>query len=233
MATDVRIQPLFDDPKEMQKYIESRGFDEFLRFTGYSDHCEVTFPTAECARNFRDSFDGKTIRGHVIEVRVLRPAGQPRTRRPPGMRSRTIAVSGYPPGLLTDRNLWDHFCRLGFVRQIECCGSTGYIQFDTEDDALNAFNDMDDAVIRDSVVRVDVVPDRTLNLPHLVIPLGVEEREEAKVPIRPRNQPPPRPPPPKGFDAGFRPRKPKDFEKPSARPRDRHEEPKCRNYERG
>jgi hypothetical protein len=187
----VRLSPLFGEPRAMQDYIEGCKFDDYLRFSVYEDYCVITFATPDRQDAFVDYFDGRTLGGRLlradpIDARPARPRPAP-PRRLPRLSSHTIAVKGYPPHLLSDRNLWDHFCRLGFIRQIECRASTGYIQFDTEKDALEAFDAMDEATIEGSVVQVDVVEDRMLNLPTVVIPLSVVDREDAPVPPRPRD----------------------------------------------
>jgi hypothetical protein len=138
-------------------------------------------------------------------------------------------VNGYPPHLLTDRTLWDHFCEIGFVRQIECRGPTGYIQFDTEGDALEAFDAMDEARVEEAVIQVDIVEDRVLNLPNVVIPLTAVEREEPQVPPRPRE---PRPGRMQGRQDSRqrRPHPEKREDRRGGRPQE--DRPRVRDYER-
>jgi hypothetical protein len=82
------------------------------RFIVYEDSCVVAFATPVREDAFVDCFDGG---------RVGAPAVAHERRE------------WVPPCLLSDRSLWDDFCRLGFVRQIECRGAAGCVQFDTFD----------------------------------------------------------------------------------------------------
>jgi hypothetical protein len=192
---DVYLGPRFSEPRDIQEYLDNQGFEDFTRFQAFDDYCIIRFSRRDRALAFTNAFNGRAVSGKVLEAYIVPqsgaatpPARPQRGRRQPRLASHTISVKGYPPELLTDRNLWDHFCRVGFIRQIECRGGTGYIQFDTEADALSAFEDMDDATVGDAVIRVDVIPDMLLNLPNVAIPLAIEEREEQRVPVRPRER---------------------------------------------
>jgi hypothetical protein len=47
---------------------------------------------------------------------------------------------------------------------------------------------MEDAMVASHVTSVNVIPDRLLNLPNVVILLSVEEKEKSGIPVRPRDR---------------------------------------------
>jgi hypothetical protein len=230
---DVYLGPRFSEPRNIQEYLDNQGFEDFTRFQAFDDYCIVRFSKPDRALAFSTAFNGRAVNGKILEAYIVPQSGAAtQTVRPPRIASHTISVKGYPPELLTDRNLWDHFCRVGFIRQIECRGDTGFIQFDTEDDAQNAFEDMDDATVGDAVIRVNVVPDMLLNLPNVVIPLAIEDMEEQRVPVRPRERD--RQTQQQRPHDGHRGRRRRDRDKAAGRPRDRVSDPRrSRAYEQG
>jgi RNA recognition motif-containing protein len=151
------------------------------------------------------------------------------------MRSHTISVKGYPSDLLSERRLWEDFCRIGFVRQIEVRNNTGYIKFDTEEDAVRAFDELDEAKIEQRSIRIEVIEDRELNLPEVIIPLIALEKVERDVPPRPKDQPKRSKKKKKRVPEGrplFDPNYERETVRDYAKPWNLDSEPKGRDYER-
>ena len=88
--------------------------------------------------------------------------------------SRTLLVKGYPAHV-AKRDVWNDFKSFGYLKQIEVRENIVYLQYDTEDDAINAL--MKSAKHDSPLVKyhIELIPDRPLNIPRFVIPLVVED----------------------------------------------------------
>jgi hypothetical protein len=181
-GVSVALSPLFDDRKNIISFIENNGFTDYTGFQLYEDYVFVTFPEYAVAQQFVEKIDGVRANGYKLNARIvperLRERGRddhsPRPRGRP-IRSKTVAVQNYPPEYLGDRNLWNDFREVGFIRQIEVRRATGYIQFDSEADAFRAVEEMDGRRLSGSRITVELIPDRILNLPNVVVPLIMPE----------------------------------------------------------
>jgi hypothetical protein len=164
----------------------------------------VYFSDLGRARGFADCFDGMRVNRYRIEAYIPhdREGEKPREKDHsnsreqeyererhrgdvPGpkrssrtLRSKTVSVKGYPREYLGDRNLWNDFRETGFIRHIEVRGDVGYIQFDSENDALACVESMDGRTLTGSRISVKHIPDRILNLPDIVVELMVPEKEQ-------------------------------------------------------
>ena len=182
----VLIRPPFGEPNQMIETFVRNGFDDYGHFEVYSDYCFIYFDTNSRAREFTSLFNNYQTRYGPIEAYIYTsPPDLPREYiyryEPNIIHSRTVAVKNYPYEILRERNIWDDFRETGFIRQIEVRGYTAYIQFDAEEDALNAIRIMRGRRIRGIPIDVDLIPDRILNLPNIVVPLIVaDERPTEK-----------------------------------------------------
>jgi RNA recognition motif-containing protein len=197
-GVSVSLRPLFDDRKNIVSFIERSGFVGYTGFQLYDDFCFVTFPEYSVAQRFVSQVDGVRVNGYTVSASIVpdRSRDSPTPReprrddpsprpRPRGPRSKTVAIKNYPVDYLGDRNLWHDFRDLGFIRQIEVRRSTGYIQFDSESDALNAVDHMDGRRLNGSRITVELIPDRILNLPNVVVPLIVADPPRERAPREP------------------------------------------------
>lgn len=189
----VIIHPPFDELNKMVDLFQSKGFDDYLKFYVYKDHCDILFKSYSRAQDFIDYFDNYHINSiHIsasmsknkinqyIDVDFKKSSNDNHGKiqsRIPKIHSKTVAVKNYPIDELTDRNIWNDFRTTGFIRQIETRGSTAYIQYDTEDDALDAIDSMDGVFILGSRISVELIPDRILNLPDVVVPLIIADKQ--------------------------------------------------------
>jgi RNA recognition motif-containing protein len=178
------LSPLFDDRKNIIAFVESEGFLDYTGFQLFDDYCFITFRDFLSAQTFVDKVDGIRMNGYKLSASIVQERSRwdepsPRSRAR-GPRSKTIAVTNYPREYLGDRNLWNDFREVGFIRQIEVRRSTGYIQFDTEADAINAVEEMDGRRLSGSRITVEMIPDRILNLPNVVVPLIVPDSEKER-----------------------------------------------------
>jgi RNA recognition motif-containing protein len=177
-GVSVSLSPLFDDRMNIVAFIERNGFLDYTGFQFYEDSCFVTFADSKTAQEFVDKIDGKRANGTTLRAEIVagrawesrRDSPSPRPS-PRGMHSRTIAVKNYPAQYLGDRNLWEDFREIGFIREIEVRRNTGYIQFDTESDAIHAVENMNGRRLSGSRITVELIPDRILNLPNVRVPL--------------------------------------------------------------
>jgi RNA recognition motif-containing protein len=173
----VALSPLFDDRKNIVAFIEDNGFMDYTGFQLYEDYCFITFPEFSIAQRFVETMNGIRTNGCKLSARIVSERSQPRWEepsprpRPRGVRSKTVAVRNYPAVYLGDRNLWNDFRETGFIRQIEVRRPTGYIQFDSEEDAIHAVEEMDGKRLNGSRITVEMIPDRILNLPNVVVQL--------------------------------------------------------------
>jgi RNA recognition motif-containing protein len=184
------LHPLFADRKNIIAYIEDNGFHNYTGFQMCEDYCFVYFPDMDSAQAFVDKLDGARVAGRSLSVYIAQDRGHerrhddpsPRPRSSRAIRSRTIAVKNYPADYLGDRNLWHDFRETGFIRQIEVRRGIGYVQFDTEADAVNAVAEMNGRRLSGSRITVELIPDRILGLPNVVVPLIYPEaqREQAR-----------------------------------------------------
>jgi RNA recognition motif-containing protein len=83
---------------------------------------------------------------------------------------------------LNDRALYNDFYAVGYLKQVEVdkTAGIGYLQFDTEEDAQNAVRKNDGMRIEGARVKVELIPDRALNVPNLLVPLVVADKEERR-----------------------------------------------------
>lgn len=187
----VQIHPAFDKIKFMADYFTHKGFDSFTRIQIFEADCYVTFPNRAEAEEFASAFDGRRVNGQIIRaiIRYLpdddigRPAATPPKRYPASnddrrLRSRTISVKGYPISKLTDRNLYNDFWKSGYLKQIEICNGIGYLQFDTPEDAETAIQKNDQMYIGGSRITVEMIPDRALNVPNILVPLVIADKDD-------------------------------------------------------
>jgi hypothetical protein len=186
----VRVSPLIQFPEQegLGKFFAAEGF-HINEIRLYADEFYLTFFTRREADEFVHAFDGARVRGSLLTAETVRHVPDEalrelgRTRSPEDrekIRSRTVAVRGYPPSYLNDRTLYSDFYPLGYLKQIEINRGVGYLQFDTEDDAENAVNKNDGMRIEGSRVTVELIPDRALNVPNLLVPLQIVEKEERR-----------------------------------------------------
>jgi hypothetical protein len=188
----VYLAPLFDEASRMTSFIENNGFVDYTRFRVYDTFCYIDFPSLDRALSFVETFDGMRTNSCKLVCyitqgragdRVDRRRDDASSSRPArtsrSLHSKTILIKNYPAEYLGDRNLWNDFRECGFIRQVDVRGSAGYIQFDTEPDALNAVDEMNGKRLNGNRIQVELIPDRILNLPHLVVPLiaAPSERE--------------------------------------------------------
>ncbi|OHT12679.1 hypothetical protein TRFO_17526 [Tritrichomonas foetus] len=181
------IRPPIDEPEKMIDLFQAKQFDDYSKLYLYNDRCVLCFKSYSRANAFIDYFDGYRIGPVRISVtmerfddridhpmeRNLRPRSPPRL---PRFHSKTVHVKNYPIEELTDRNIWNDFRTSGFIRQIETRGSTAYIQYDTEEDAVNAIKKMNGIHILGKKILVELIPDRILNLPNVVVPLIITDK---------------------------------------------------------
>ncbi|KAH0795133.1 putative RNA-binding protein [Histomonas meleagridis] len=192
---EVLFEPKFDEPEKMQAFFDEKGFDDFLRFSVFESYCIIEFPTINRANDFVDFFNGKIFNEQKVQARILEDIPPPRSPAPihndyptNNFRSKTILIEGYPPDFSTDRNMYEDFRHYGFIRQVESHVDYGYISFDTINDAENAVQQMDGAVVHNSKIAVSMIPDRILNRPNILIPLAIAEKEElSPVALRPKD----------------------------------------------
>lgn len=185
----ITIRPPFDELNKMVDLFQSKGFDDYLKFSVYNDRCEILFKSYSKAQNFVDYFDNYRINSIRLTVSLNQSSNKSipykdrnddRARfhsKVPRIHSKTVAVKNYPIEELNDRNIWNDFRTTGFIRQIETRGATAYIQFDTEDDALNSIDSMDGVFILGNRINVELIPDRILNLPDVVVPLIIADKQ--------------------------------------------------------
>lgn len=190
------LKPLFDSPKRIEQLVIDWGFGDFINMDveRASDYALFSFDSLDRARRFEYEFDGRILNGYKVtayvartEERRERPAdkgrGGPRGPRPPSsqaIRSKTIAVKNFPLDILNDRSLWDNFRESGFIRSVETRFPVGYVKFDTEEDAVRAYEDMDGRIINNSKLSVEIVPDRVLGLPNLGVQLSTEADKDVE-----------------------------------------------------
>ncbi|OHT07739.1 hypothetical protein TRFO_24018 [Tritrichomonas foetus] len=252
----VHFSPMFDSPPEMQAYFDRNGFDDYVHFAVFDNYCSITFSTPKRDVEFYKFMNGRTINDEEISARLIYPdyrSSRPKVISPspgrrdispnlspnisssmppnipsnlPMMNSRTIAVKS--PVFLSDRQLYEAFKHCGFIRQVESRATCGYLQFDTENDTLNAVEKMDGALINDIKISVTQIADRMLNVPNVVIPLAITEKEEPPPPPPPPLPPPP--PRPKERDHSNE-RKSRDFDGPPKRERHKESHRKRNNNE--
>ncbi|KAH0789942.1 hypothetical protein GPJ56_006444 [Histomonas meleagridis] len=175
-AVPVLIRPIFDEPGRMLENFVRSGFDDYEHFDVFSNYCFIYFNSISRAKEFVSAFNNTQTRHGPVEVFIYDFPQNSQNRYEPGrMHSKTISVKNYPYELLHDRNIWNDFRETGFIRQIEVRGYTAYVQFDTEEDAMNAVRVMRGRRIRGVPIDVELIPDRILNLPNIVVPLIVAE----------------------------------------------------------
>ncbi|OHS98819.1 hypothetical protein TRFO_01886 [Tritrichomonas foetus] len=184
----VQIHPSFDKRKFMAEYFTRKGFNTFTDVQVFDSDCYVTFPNRAEAEEFANAFDGRRVNNQAIRAIIrylpedLRPSEAPPKRYPSvderRIRSRTICVKGYPLSKLTDRNLYHDFWKSGYLKQIEISNGVGYLQFDTPDDAETAILKNDQMCISGSRITVEMIPDRALNVPNVLVPLVIADKDD-------------------------------------------------------
>jgi hypothetical protein len=186
---EVYLSPVFDEVANMTDFFESSGFGDFAHFRIYDDFCIIDYASYDRAKAFVNEFDGVRIRSCKVSCYIVGDRGARREDREPddrsrprgrSLRSKTIVVRNYPQSYLSDRNIWNDFRDSGFIREIEVRGFNAYIQFDTENDAYHALDEMDGRRINAGRIRVEMVQDRQLNQPNLHLPLELEMGDAAK-----------------------------------------------------
>ena len=188
------LKPLFDSPKRIEQCVIDWGFGDFINMDvqSASDYVLFSFDSLDRARRFEYDFDGRILNGYKITAYVARTQERrersadmgraPRGSRPSSqaIRSKTIAVKNFPLDILNDRSLWDYFRESGFIRSVETRFPVGYVKFDTEEDAVRAYEDMDGRIINNSKLSVEIVPDRVLGLPNLGVQLSAESEKDVE-----------------------------------------------------
>jgi hypothetical protein len=184
----VRVSPLFDSAANIDSFFANEGYHTYSRMAVFDDCFFLVFAARRDAEDFVAAFHRARVDGYLLAAEVDRHppdeiARAPYPHSPPEpLRSRTVAVRGYPPAYLTDRNLYTDFYPLGYLKQVEVdrAAGIGYLQFDTEEDALNAIRKNDGMRIEGARVAVELIPDRALNVPNLLVPLVVTDRDERR-----------------------------------------------------
>lgn len=190
------LKPLFDSPNRIEELVVDWGFGDFISMTveRVSDYVLFSFDSLDRARRFADEFDRRVLNGYKITSYVVRsqerrerpgdkgraPRGGSRPPATQAIRSKTIAVKNFPLDILNDRSLWDNFRESGFIRSVETRFPVGYVKFDTEEDAVRAYEDMDGRIINNSKLSVEIVPDRVLGLPNLGVQLSAESEKDVE-----------------------------------------------------
>lgn len=178
-SADVRVSPLFDEPAEMQDYFDSKGYeDDYTRMIVFNQFIILKFVSRACAADFVKRFDGAIVNNTQIYASIIdgpKPTAPSASQPQP-----THTVSFQNLETLSDRFLWTLTNDIGFVRQIECKGSTGFVQFDTEDDAARCIAHFKNH----RSYKVEGVTDFVLNKPRMGIPLTPAEPQVADIPLR-------------------------------------------------
>ena len=185
-SVDVRVSPLFGEPSDIQDYFDSKGYDDaYTRLVVFNKFCLLKFASVQRAHEFAKQFDKATINNVTVFVTVVGPPAQIETKPAPlsPATSRTVAFHGIDG--VTDRLLWDLTNRTGFVRQVECRGAVGFVQFDTPDDAQRCV-----AELAGGGYKAELVEDFVLNKPNMAIPLQDADVSTAQVPLRQNDKSP-------------------------------------------
>jgi hypothetical protein len=184
----VRVTPLFDTATNIDSFFANEGFHTYSRMALFDDRFFLTFDVRRDAEAFVDTFNRTRVSGYILTAEIDRHPPDELVRlahpqpSPEPIRSRTVAVYGYPSNYLNDRALYNDFYGVGYLKQIEIDKSAGigYLQFDTEEDASNAVRKNDGMRIEGARVKVELIPDRALNVPNLLVPLIVADKEERR-----------------------------------------------------
>ncbi|KAH0789513.1 26S protease regulatory subunit 4 [Histomonas meleagridis] len=176
----VRVAPIFNDPNYILDFFEQEGFYTFSRFSVFDDCMFIYFPEIQEAEAFVHYFNQLKIAGVTLQVTFERPEhvdipSYSDRKRGETIISRTLAIRGYPPQLLTDRNLYNDFWKYGYLKQIEIKKSVGYLQYDTESDAANAIHEKNGTFVNGEKIFVECIPDKALNVPNILVPLVIAE----------------------------------------------------------
>ena len=194
----VHFRPTFGDNNKMSDFFSSHGYSDYLKITFYSMYCFLSFESKSRAESFISHFNGMRHDNYTLNASWGKLSSHERRNsyrdrydspddcyRPrqhdynTSIRSKTIMVTGYPRHLFTERQLFKDFYKVGFVRQVQIINVAGYIQFDTEEDAIKAIREKERRD-RNYSMRIEMVDDIPLNLPKLGIRVIIPERNDTE-----------------------------------------------------
>lgn len=176
-----RIRPVFGDSAAIERLFADMGFSNYRQITIVPNGILVEFDSAATAFQFRETFDGRKIRGHTLQADVERQKeSQPsdssttqRKRAPGEDATKTVIVKNYPPDKLTERRMYELFWQCGYIKDIEVNPDRGvaYLRFDQESDATAAVKRFHQKEVDGATLNISYVKDRALNVPKVMIPI--------------------------------------------------------------
>jgi hypothetical protein len=112
--------PIVGTPQEYDAFFRSERFDTYADRTVRAKEGSVRF--AARADLFLEYFHGMTFKGQKMRVEKTRPLPAP---------VKTLHLSGFAPGNLTERAIYNRMLEFGFLRRVAIKRDYAFVEFDT------------------------------------------------------------------------------------------------------
>ena len=145
-ATSVVFSPVVASEKEYQDLFASKGFGDLfdLAFIEERRSGLVRFASVARADLFIETMNGYHFKGPTMRCQRARTVGM----------AKTLYLSWSDSGRVSERAIYRELSPLGFIRRITSRGVFAFVEFDTIDDALNAYKRRRECYIEGVPVKI-------------------------------------------------------------------------------
>jgi hypothetical protein len=139
------IAPIVGTQQEYEEFFKSEGFGHYTDLHIRSRDGFIRFATQSDAELFLDHFLNITFKGQKMRVEKTRstPSG-----------GKALHLSGFTPGLLTERAIYERMLEFGFIRRVALKRDFAFVDFDTVEEAASVVRERRFIEISGETVRV-------------------------------------------------------------------------------
>jgi hypothetical protein len=134
---------------EFSTYFRKEGFTTFTNIT-LRDKCGfIRFTSQADADLFAEHFSDRTFKGEPLRIEKCSGSSQFY-----GVGDKTLCLSGFPAGAISERHVYYRLLEFGFIRRVRVEGNVAYVEFDTVQEAHDLLHRFPIIEINDIEVHV-------------------------------------------------------------------------------
>jgi hypothetical protein len=153
--------PIVGTPQEYDDFFKSERFDTYTDMTVRAKEGSMRFATRAEADLFLEHFQGVVFKGQKMKVEKTRPVPAP---------VKTLHLSGFAPGRLSERTIYNRMLEFGFLRRVAIKRDFAFVEFDTIEEAARVvrqyrFIDIGGETVRIAFSRSEPKVETRLTIP--------------------------------------------------------------------
>jgi RNA recognition motif-containing protein len=153
--------PIVGSQQDYEDFFKSENFDTYTDIVIRVKEGSVRFATRAEADLFLDHFHNIQFKGQKMKVEKTRPLPSP---------VKTLHLSGFTPGRLTERAIYNRMLEFGFLRRVAIKRDFAFVEFDTIEEAARVarqfrFLDIGGETVRVAFSRSEPKAETRLTIP--------------------------------------------------------------------